>query len=121
MEQPTSKLTSMSGTFAIISLAVGILGLISFFYPPAQLLCGATALILAYLSRTGKKLTGLAIGGIVLGIISILLSIFFFQCFLSALRFMDDPANVAAYNSAMEQLLSQYDALMGVVGGLSTK
>lgn len=112
MEQPASKLSSMSGTFAIISLAIGLLGLISFFYPPAQLLCGAAALILAYLSRIGRKLSGLAIAGIILGTISIVLSIFFFQCYIAAVRFMDDPANVAAYNAAMEQLLSQYDTLM---------
>ncbi len=120
MEQQ-NKIASMSGTFAIISLAIGILGLFSFFYPPAQLLCGASALMLAYLSRREKKLNGLAVAGVVLGILSVLLSLFFFNCFMETLRFMDDPANVAAYNEAMARLMAQYDALLNLMNGLPAR
>lgn len=121
MEQPTNKLAAMSTTFGVISLAIGVLGIFSFFYPPAQLLCGAAAIILAYLSKNGKKMNVLAIIGIVLGVFSVLLSIFFFRCFIETLRFMDNPANVAAYNEAISQLMAQYGVLADLMNGLSTQ
>lgn len=112
MNQSANKHTTSAGTFAIVSLAVGILGMFCFFYPPIQLFCGSAAIMLAYLSKTGGKLKGTAVIGIVLGVCSILLSIFFFHFFLTALHIMDDPVNVALYREAMDQFMAQYDALI---------
>lgn len=103
---------SQSGSFysmlAISSMALGLIAIISCFSPPVQLGFGACALILAYASRLNRPITVPAIIGIVLGILSIIISVFMCITVLYGIRMMDDPANAAF----MREFLKEYqDAL----------
>lgn len=108
------NLGKMSGTFSIVSLILGIFAIMSCISPPIQLLFGAAALMLAYLSKNGKRLTGPAVAGTVLGILGIIFSILIFIYFMATVRLMDDPANMALFRQAM----SQYQEL---INGLNQK
>lgn len=102
-QKNTLNLEKLSGTFALVSLILGIFALMSCISPPVQLLFGAAALMSSYLSRNGKRLTGPAIAGGVLGILGIIFSILIFIYFMATVRLMDDPANIALFQQAMSQ------------------
>lgn len=102
-QKDTLNLGKMSGTFAICSLVLGIFAIMSCISPPVQLLFGAAALMLSYLSKNGKRLTGPAIAGMILGILGIIFSILIFAYFMATVRLMDDPANMALFRQAMSQ------------------
>lgn len=107
----TPTLGKMSGAFSISSLIFGIFAIMSCISPPIQLLFGAAALMLAYLSKNGKRLTGLAVAGIILGMIGIIFSVLIFIYFMATVRLMDDPANIALFRQAM----SQYQELFSIL------
>lgn len=94
--------------FPIFSLISGILALISCCTPPMQMLLGAAAVILAYISRQGKPLSSMARTGLILGILSILCSLLVFFQYMAAMQLMSDPANADLVNEAIRQ----YQAIM---------
>lgn len=106
--QLTDKLASILATY---SMFCGIMGLFFCFIPPVQLFVGSSALILAYASCIGRRRTGKATAGAVLGVISILLSILLFLNFIISIRLLDDPANAAF----MREIWKEYADLFNSV------
>lgn len=80
--------------FAVVSLILGFAALVSCCAPPMQFLCGAFAVMAAVISRK-EHFSGMARVGLILGILSILCSIFVFVQYVTAMRLMSDPANAA--------------------------
>lgn len=85
--------------FAAVSLILGFAALVSCCAPPMQFLCGASAVMTAVLSRK-EHLSGMARVGLILGILSILCSIFVFVQYVIAMRLMSDPANAVLVKEA---------------------
>lgn len=106
--QPTSVKADPFATFALIS---GVFGLAAFCFPPAQLLFGAAAVMLSVLSKKGKTFSGMAKAGLILGIISIILSILLFFYFLIAMQMIKDPANAQMVQEIMRQYQSLFESM----------
>ena len=85
MNQQPSQERSIYDRLPFFSILAGILGFLSCCNPPLQLICGSTALILAWLSKKEQPLKPQAIVGIVLGSICILFSFFIFFQYMWAL------------------------------------
>ena len=83
MEQNTGAKRPAPNRLALVSLLLGISGILSWFYPPLQIIFGASAALTAWLSRRDRRFTGAGIAGFVIGIFCIFLSFFiFFQYML---------------------------------------
>lgn len=95
-QNPSIKI---SINFAAISLVLGFVGLVACCAPPMQFLCGASAVMTAVFSRK-EHFSGMARVGLILGILSILCSIFIFVQYVVAMRLMSDPANAALVKEA---------------------
>lgn len=95
MEQHSRRPASLFHTLSLFSLICGVIGLISCCNPPLQLICGSSALILAYLSKNEKKLSRTAFIGMVLGALSVIASILIFLQYVGAMQLIEDPANNA--------------------------
>ena len=98
-------------TFATLSLVSGIFALISCCFPPTQLLFGAAAIMLAIISKKGSPFSGIAIAGLVLGILSVICSILMFINFVVTMQLMQDPANAQIVDQVMKQYESLFDSL----------
>lgn len=107
-QQPTGTAVPHSSRLPIFSLISGIFALISCCTPPMQMLLGATAIILAYLSRQGKPLRGMALVGLILGILSVVCSLFIFFQYMAAMQIMSDPANAGL----VKEVIRQYQAIL---------
>lgn len=94
-----------------LSIMVGIFGLTSCCYPPLQLVLGAAAVMLAYLSKNGKPLSAPAVAGTVLGVASIVLSIFIFLQYIWVMDLMADPANSAMMKEVFRQYRELFDSI----------
>ncbi len=104
MEQSSqNSLNSIFTRFPLFSLIAGICSLLACCSPPKQLLLGAFAIILARASRNGRPLSKAARFGLILGIFSVIISIFIFVYYMLMLRFMDDPANSELVREAIRQ------------------
>ncbi len=99
-----------SNTFAIFSMIVGIFALFACISPPMQLLLGATALIVAYISRNGRAMTGPAIAGTVMGIWGILCSFLVLGFYVFTIRMLDNPDYVAMQREILRQYQEMMDA-----------
>lgn len=120
--QPKNTSTS-TDRFATCSLIAGITGLIcSFFYlpvslisgtsSPSGLICGVLGIILAIMSkrmdvRPGKPMTTRAIVGIVLSVLAILLTFFFFQMLVGYYETLSDPVKGPQLNDLINRVQEQ--------------
>lgn len=95
---------SSLATFALIS---GICSLTLLCDPPKQMLLGAAAVLLAYASKSGKKLSDTSTAATVLGIISIVCSIIVFVSLVTFFSLMRDPANASEFRKFFD-LYEQY-------------
>lgn len=77
----------------LFSLLAGIIGILFCCTPPIQLILGAAAVLLAWISRNGRPYTRQSRAGLILGILSILCSILVFGNFVMAMNLIQDPAN----------------------------
>lgn len=109
--------------FATCALIAGITGLIcSFFYlpvslisgasSPSGLICGVLGIILAIMSkkadvRPGRPMTARAIVGIVLSILAIALTFFFFQMLVSYYEILSDPVKGPQLNDMINRVQEQ--------------
>ena len=98
-----NSLNSLSARLPLFSLIAGICGLLACCSPPRQLLLGAIAIMLAWFSRTGRSFRGSARIGLILGILSIIISVTVFLYYMFTLRFLDDPANSELVREAIRQ------------------
>lgn len=110
MEPNKGQASSIYDKCALFSLFTGFMGMTTCCYPPLQLVLGAAALILAYISKTEHPLTGQGKVGMVLGIISVIVSLLMFAQFVLAIHIMDDPANAPM----IRDIFKQYQDLLGV-------
>ncbi len=99
-----------SNNFAISSMIVGIFALFACISPPMQLLLGATALIVAYVSKNGRAMTGPAIAGTVMGVWGILCSFLVLVFYVFTIRMLDNPDYVALQREILRQYQDMMDA-----------
>ena len=108
MEQNTGAKRPAPNRLALVSLLLGISGILSWFYPPLQIIFGASAAITAWLSRRDRRFTGAGIAGFVIGIFCIFLSFFIFFQYMLVYEVARDPANAdlirQVYHQAQEIL-----------------
>lgn len=91
--------------YGTISLIVGIVSLISFCFPPVQLILGSLAVMFALLSMEGVKsnLKGQALAGALTGVLSCVLSILIFWQTMNALDLLkDDPQYISHLNKMIK-------------------
>jgi len=94
-------------SLAIYALISGVCSLTLLWDPPKQMLFGAIAVILAYASKSGKKLSDISMAATVLGIVSIVCSIVIFAAIVIFFSLMRDPANAPAFRELFD-LLEQF-------------
>ena len=108
MEQNTGAKRPSPNRLARTSLFLGIFAIFSWFYPPVQIILGASAALSAWFSRKEHHFTGAGIAGFVIGIFCILLSFFIFFQYMLVYEVARDPANAdlirQVYHQAQEIL-----------------
>lgn len=112
MEQKPAQNNSFYNKLPMFSIIAGILALTSCCYPPVQLVLGAAAVMLACLSKNGKPFAVPAIIGMVIGILSIVVSIFMFIQYMWAMELMSDPSNAAMVKEIYRQYQDMFNSLM---------
>lgn len=92
---------------ATVSLICGIIGVLSLcacIAFPLSIILGVAAIVLSFLSRKGEPFTGMAIAGLVLGILALILGVAE-GLYMIAVNFMlRDPQ----MSSMFDQILDQY-------------
>ena len=93
-----------TATASLICGIIGTLSLCACIAFPLSIILGVAAIILSFLSRKGEPFTGLAIAGLVLGILSLILGVAEW-CYMVAINVMPrDPQ----MSSMFDQILDQY-------------
>lgn len=100
-EQPQKKRNNL----ALASMIVSIFALLSCCLPFIQFPLAVVAIVLVILSKKGQPLHGFAIAGLVLSIISILISIVAVFYYGAVFQLMSDPEFMAIY----EDLIKMYE------------
>ena len=95
---------------AIASMIVGILALISCCAPPLQFLLGITALLLAIFSKKEQPFCGFAIAGLILAILSLVISILMVLYIVWFFSLMSDPQYAPMFHEFMEMYQQTYPA-----------
>ncbi|MCC8025268.1 MAG: DUF4190 domain-containing protein [Clostridium sp.] len=132
--QPNNTSTS-ADRYATCALIAGITGLIcSFFYLPASLIsgassptgliCGVLGIILAVMSkkvdvRPGRPMTTRAIVGIVLSVLAIVLTFFFFQMLVGYYETLSDPVKGPQLNDLINRVQEQLNQQFHLSGNPS--
>lgn len=108
-QEPESGLTpqyqqqpKQSNGMALASMIVGIFALLSCCIPFIQFPLAVIDIVLVILSKKGKPFHGFAIAGLVLGIISILISIGMTIYWGVVITMMKDPEFMSMYNEILE-------------------
>ena len=103
MEQNTGAKRPSPNRLARTSLFLGIFAIFSWFYPPVQIILGASAALSAWFSRKEHHFTGARIAGFVIGIFCILLSFFIFFQYMLVYEVARDPANADLIRQVYQQ------------------
>ena len=97
-----------TATASLICGIIGTLSLCACIAFPLSIILGVAAIILSFLSRKGEPFTGLAIAGLVLGILSLILGVAE-GLYMIAINFMlRDPQ----MSSMFDQILDQYQNML---------
>ena len=112
MNQQQSQERPIYDRLPFFSILAGILGFLACCNPPLQLICGSTALILAWLSKKEQPLKPQAIVGIILGCICILFSFFIFFQYMWAMNIMEDPANAGIIKEIYRQTQEMLESML---------
>ncbi len=96
-QQPPKRRNNL----ALASMIVSIFALLSCCVPFIQFPLAVVAIVLVILSKKGQPLHGFAIAGLVMAIISILISIAMVFYYGAVFRLMSDPEFMAIYNDIM--------------------
>lgn len=113
MEQKPGQKKSLYDNLAVFSIAAGLFALSSCCSPPVQLVFGAAAVMLSWLSKNGKPMAVPAVIGMVMGIVSIVLSILIFIQYIWAMDLMADPNNVSMVKEVFRQSQDVLNQLLG--------
>lgn len=112
MNQNQREKESIFHKCATFSLIAGILGIISCCTPPTQLVLGMAAIMLSYISRQGASPSPYATAGMILGAISVALSLLIFLYYVWAYKLMGDPANASLIKEIYRHYQEVFDGLM---------
>lgn len=112
MEQKPGQKDSFYNKLSIFSIMAGVLALTFCCYPPAQLVLGAASIMMAYLSKNRKPFTAPAIIGMIMGVLSIIISILIFVQFVWAMDMMSDPSNAAMVKEIYRQYQDVFNNLL---------
>lgn len=112
MEQKPGQKDSLYNKLSIFSIMAGVLALTSCCYPPVQLVLGAAAVMMAYLSKNSKPFTIPAIIGMIMGVLSIIISVLIFVQFVWAMDMMSDPSNAAMVKEIYRQYQDVFNNLL---------
>lgn len=96
--------------FSLFSIMAGITALFACVSPPLQLLCGATALMMAYLSKNRQPMSAPAIVGTFMGIWGIFCSFLILGLYVMTIRMLDDPVYAAMHREFMQQYQDMINA-----------
>lgn len=105
-QQP--KQPNSLATYSFMCSLAGFLLLCSCMAFPASIFLGVAAIVLAIMSRQGKRFTGMAIAGLILGILSLLFGILEFVYLMLINSMLRDPEMAAMF----DQILEQYESMM---------
>lgn len=97
-QQPYKQPNNM----ALASMIVGIFSLLSCCFPPLQFVLGIVGILLVIFSKKGKPWSGYAIAGLVMSIISLLISIVMVLYLALAFQMMRDPQFAPLFNEVYE-------------------
>ena len=95
------KLRKLS-ILALASMIVGIFALLACCIPFVQFPLAVVSIVLVVLSKKGQPLSGFAIAGLVLAIISIIISILMTLYWGFLISMMNDPEFMSIYNEMLE-------------------
>ncbi len=98
--QPPDRKTAF---FSMLSITAGILALFACMSPPLQLLCGAMALMMAYISKNRHSMSAPAIIGSLMGFWGIFCSFLVLGLYVMTIRMLDDPSYEAMHREFMRQ------------------
>lgn len=103
-QPPVSPLPQMppQNNMALASMIVSILSLLACCIPPLQFIMGMVALLLAIFSKKGKPFSGFAIAGMVISILSLVISIGMVLYMMFAFSLMKDPQYAHIFNEILE-------------------
>lgn len=98
---PIRKKNSM----ALASMLCGLFGVVFLFCClfPAAILLGVAAIVLSFLSRKGEPFSGLAIAGLVLGILAVLLGVAECAYLIMLNSMLQDPEMAHIFDQILEQ------------------
>ncbi len=100
--QPYLQPPGQSNGMATAALVLGIFSLLSCCIPFIQFPLAVITIVLVILSKKGRPLTGFAVAGLVMGIISILISIGMTFYWGVVISMMKDPEFMDMYNKILE-------------------
>lgn len=112
MIQKPEQNNSIYNKLSMFSIMAGILALTSCCYPPVQLVFGVAAVMLAWLSRNGEPMAVPSVIGMIMGIVSVVLSVLIFLQYIWAMKFMGDPANAAMVKDFYQQYQDIFNSLL---------
>lgn len=106
-KRPPKQPNSLA-TFSFMCSLTGFLLLCSCMAFPVSIFLGVAAIVLAIMSRQGKRFTGMAIAGLILGALSLLFGILEFVYLMLINSMLRDPEMAAMF----DQILEQYESMM---------
>lgn len=102
-----------SNLMAAASLITGILGLIACCAPPMQFFLGVAGILLVIFSKKGKPLHPCAIAGLVLSILSLIISIAMVAYMVMLYSIMKDPSLNPELYQMIHEYMKYYESLFG--------
>lgn len=110
MEETIKK---QSNLLATASLITGILGFISCCAPPLQFFLGVAGILLVIFSKKGKPMHPCAVAGLVLSILSLIISIAMVAYMVILYNIMKDPSLNPELYQLINEYMRQYESLFG--------
>lgn len=109
---PQQPVNPEQNNFAIASMIVGILALLSTFCCciPAGFILGVIGIVLVILSKRQKPFSGFAIAGLILSILALIATVLLFAYIILVFTLAKDPAFGPMFNE-MNDLMQKYQEI----------
>lgn len=108
-QEPNQK--PPQNTMATVAFVISIFGFLSCCIPPLQFILGMAGLLLAIFSKKGKPFSGFAVAGLVLSILSLLISIGMIIYMVFVFNMMKDPEYAHMFNEIMQIYEQAYETM----------
>lgn len=107
--EPERKTPKKESGFAVASLIVGLFGILTLCCSafPVAIIMGVGAVCFAVISKNGEPFCGLAIAGIVLGVIAVLGGVAEFALLMAFTSLLDNPEDAAVINQLYNELYQE--------------